>query len=289
VASEDGAGEVLLDLVRAAEQSEKQAREETGRSLNVATISRSYGSVRRQGERGASEVIDYPTLEVRDPNELRFSSPVQIDAFAEGPVYRGENQLSTKDIEEKIKEINAVELGSGDEDELEIPVESIVDEIEELTDIGAAEIVEAELEEEFEQELEGAAVLEAAEEIEELTNLAAAEIVEEELEDALELEELELEELTDLAAAQIVEEELEREINELTDVAAAEIVAEEIADQLEEELEEISELTDLAAAELVTEELAEDIIADIAALSEESTADNETEDIDFGEITEVVV
>ena len=86
---------------------------------------------RRQGERGASEVIDYPTLEVRDPNELRFSSPVQIEAFAEGPVYRGENQLSTKDIEEKIKEINAAELASGDapvlvevEDEVLIQMES---------------------------------------------------------------------------------------------------------------------------------------------------------------------
>ena len=41
-------------------------------------VSQSYATVRRQGRKGSSEVIKFPTLEVRDPNELSFSSPVQV-------------------------------------------------------------------------------------------------------------------------------------------------------------------------------------------------------------------
>merc|ERR1712192_374642 len=83
-----------------------------GRSLADPSplVSESYATVRRQGRKDSSEVIKFPTLEVRNPNELGFASPVQNTGFAAGPVYKSSNELSTKDIELKIKLINAAEI-----------------------------------------------------------------------------------------------------------------------------------------------------------------------------------
>merc|ERR1712117_976141 len=143
-----------------------------------------------------SEVIKFPTLEVRDPNELTFSSPVQKTAFAAGPVYISSNSLSTKDIEEKIKEINAAEVINKEEEILEAALgKEKAEQIEEIVDIAAAEIAAEEVAEEI------------AEEIDELTNIAAAEIV---------------------------AEEIAEEINELTKIGEAEVLAEEIGDELVE-------------------------------------------------------
>ena len=71
---------------------------------------------------------------------------VQNTAFAAGPVYKSSNELSTKDIEAKIKMINAAEVIVKEEQLLESVVNSEEEkEIEELTDIAAAEIVAEEL------------------------------------------------------------------------------------------------------------------------------------------------
>ena len=58
-----------------------------GRSLADPSplVSESYASVRRQGKKGSSEIIKFPTLEVRNPSELTFASPVQVS--------RNEDQL----------------------------------------------------------------------------------------------------------------------------------------------------------------------------------------------------
>eukprot|EP00092_Neocalanus_flemingeri_P040039 GFUD01043609.1.p1 GENE.GFUD01043609.1~~GFUD01043609.1.p1 ORF type:complete len:238 (+),score=100.83 GFUD01043609.1:31-744(+) len=152
-----------------------------GRSLEAPQVfvSQPYASVRRQGRMGGSQDIKFPTLLVRDPNELTFASPIQKTAFATGPVYTGSNELSTKDIEEKIKQINAAEFIVEEEQVLEsLLEEELEQEIDELTDLAAAEIAAEEIAEEIVEE-----------EMDELLNLAAAEIVAEELaEDIVEAE-----------------------------------------------------------------------------------------------------
>jgi len=212
-------------------------------------VSQSYATVRRQGRKGSSEVIKFPTLEVRDPNELTFSSPVQKTAFAAGPVYVSSNAFSTKDIEQKIKEINAAEIINKEEEILESVLEKEeAEEVEELVDIAAAEIATEEVAEEI------------AEEIDEITDIAAAEIVAEELAK-------EIDELIKIGEAEIVAEE----IDELTNIAAAEIAAEEIAEELVE-----LEILDNS-----------NLIEDSESTNEEGSGD--VPKIDFGDITEVVL
>merc|ERR1712027_2018 len=123
---------------------------------------------------------------VRDPNELTFSSPVQKTAFAAGPVYISSNSLSTKDIEEKIKEINAAEVINKEEEILEAALgKEKAEQIEEIVDIAAAEIAAEEVAEEIAEEINELTKIGEAEviakEIDELTNIAAAEIVGDEL------------------------------------------------------------------------------------------------------------
>ena len=110
---------------------------------------------------------------------------VKNTPFVTGPVYKSSNELSTKDIEAKIKQINALEVIVKEEQLLESIVPSEVEEeIEELTDIVAAEIVAEELAEEMAEEMvELELAEEIAEEIDELTDIEAAEIVIEELEE----------------------------------------------------------------------------------------------------------
>lgn len=228
-------------------------------------VSQSYATVRRQGRKGSSEVIKFPTLEVRDPNELTFSSPVQKTAFAAGPVYISSNSLSTKDIEEKIKEINAAEVINKEEEILEAALgKEEAEEIEELVDIAAAEIAAEEVAEEI------------AEEIDELTNIAAAEIVAEEIAE-------EINELTKIGEAEV----MAKEIDELTNIAAAEIVAEELAEEIGDELVEL----EIGSQEVTTEAVESDVLNTTedsqSTNSEEGSGDVPT--IDFGDIMEVVL
>merc|ERR1711874_871290 len=74
----------------------------------------------------------------------------QKTAFAAGPVYVSSNAFSTKDIEQKIKEINAAEIINKEEEILESVLEKEeAEEVEELVDIAAAEIAAEEIAEEL--------------------------------------------------------------------------------------------------------------------------------------------
>ena len=69
-------------------------------------------------------------------------------------MYKSNNELSTKNIEEKIKQINAADVVVKEEKRLEsLVVEEIEREIDELTDIAAAEIVAEEIAEDIFEEM----------------------------------------------------------------------------------------------------------------------------------------
>jgi len=238
---------------------------------NNVFITNSYTQVRRQGRMGAQDNIKFPTLEVRNPNELS-RGPVQEKLFARGPVYK----QSTADIEEKIREINKAVEAKIEEQEKKLEEEPTVEEVEEVIDT--------------------------------LTDLAAIEVVAEEMAEAAliadELEDVEVEVLVD------PEEEEEEDITGLVDMkvidiekSVAEAVAEEIAGEIEEELEEeIVEEVKEEAEELVEEEVLEEMVkeavidlAEAEAVedniveSEVTTVEPSEEEVDFGDITEVAV
>merc|ERR1711874_735506 len=195
---------------------------------NNVFITNSYTQVRRQGRMGAQDNIKFPTLEVRNPNELS-RGPVQEKLFARGPVYK----QSTADIEEKIREINKAVEAKIEEQEKKLEEEPTVEKVEEVIDT--------------------------------LTDLAAIEVVAEEMAQAAliadELEDVEVEVLVD-------PEEEEEDITGLVDMkvidiekSVAEAVAEEIAEEIEEELEEeIVEEVKEEAEELVEEEVLEEMV-----------------------------
>jgi len=87
----------------------KEFRSEGSRSLepinNFVIISPSYRKVRRQGRKGESLPIKFPTLKVRDPNEINFATIKEHESET-GPVFANSNNLETEDIESKIKDIN---------------------------------------------------------------------------------------------------------------------------------------------------------------------------------------
>lgn len=237
---------------------------------NNVFITNSYTQVRRQGRMGAQDNIKFPTLEVRNPNELS-RGPVQEKLFARGPVYK----QSTADIEEKIREINKAVEAKIEEQEKKLEEEPTVEEVEQVIDT--------------------------------LTDLAAIEVVAEEMAEAAliadELEDVEVEVLVD-------PEEEEEDITGLVDMkvidiekSVAEAVAEEIAEEIEEELEEeIVEEVKEEAEELVEEEVLEEMVkeavidlAEAEAVedniveSEVTTVEPSEEEVDFGDITEVAV
>merc|ERR1712107_842834 len=111
-----------------------------GDEPNNVFITNSYTQVRRQGRMGAQDNIKFPTLEVRNPNELS-RGPVQEKLFAKGPVYK----QSTADIEEKIREINKAVEAKIEEQEKKLEEEPTVEEVEQvidtLTDLAAIEVV----------------------------------------------------------------------------------------------------------------------------------------------------
>jgi len=235
---------------------------------NNVFITNSYTQVRRQGRMGAQDNIKFPTLEVRNPNELS-RGPVQEKLFARGPVYK----QSTADIEEKIREINKAVEAKIEEQEKKLEEEPTVEEVEQVIDT--------------------------------LTDLAAIEVVAEEMAEAAliadELEDVEVEVLVD-------PEEEEEDITGLVDMkvidiekSVAEAVAEEIAEEIEEELEEeIVEEVKEEAEELVEEEVLEEMVKeaviDLAEAVEDNIVESEVttvepseEEVDFGDITEVAV
>ena len=194
---------------------------------------------------------------------------LQKTAFAAGPVYRSNNELSTKDIEEKITQINAAEIIGREEQILgSMLTKEMMEEVEDLTDIAAAEIAAEEI----------------AEEIEEFTDIAAAEIAAQEVAE-------EINELTNVVAAEMAAEEVAEEINELTNIAAAEIAANEIAKEVNKVAKEVE--SDMAELDIDSmddsdkqkENNDSNIVEDTESVNEGS---GNVPTVDFGNITEVV-
>eukprot|EP00092_Neocalanus_flemingeri_P030866 GFUD01033520.1.p1 GENE.GFUD01033520.1~~GFUD01033520.1.p1 ORF type:complete len:725 (+),score=247.58 GFUD01033520.1:133-2307(+) len=136
-----------------------QFRADGRRSLepinNFVLISPSYRQVRRQGRKGESLPIQFPTLKVRDPNELNFAAKL-LEHEDSGPVFENSNSLSTEDIESKIREINvAIEAGT------EVPEvaqaterEKIIDSLEELELLSTIEPEDENVSEDIDKEPE---------------------------------------------------------------------------------------------------------------------------------------
>merc|ERR1712110_425452 len=167
---------------------------------NNVLITNSYTQVRRQGRMGAEDNIKFPTLEVRNPNELS-RGPVQNKLFTRGPVYK----KSTADIEEKIREINLAVEAKIEEQEKE-QVEEVIDT---LTDLAAIEVVAEEIAE--------AAIM--ADEMEE---------VEEGIADVVDLKVIDIGEMVAEEIAEEIEEEIVEQVKEEAEELVEELVMEEM-------------------------------------------------------------
>eukprot|EP00092_Neocalanus_flemingeri_P057232 GFUD01067961.1.p1 GENE.GFUD01067961.1~~GFUD01067961.1.p1 ORF type:complete len:725 (-),score=239.04 GFUD01067961.1:13-2187(-) len=136
-----------------------QFRADGKRSLepinNFVLISPSYRQVRRQGRKGESLPIQFPTLKVRDPNDLNLAAKL-LEHEDSGPVFENSNSLSTEDIESKIREINvAIEA------ETEVPAvaqtterEEIIESLEELELLSTIEPEDENVSEDIDKEPE---------------------------------------------------------------------------------------------------------------------------------------
>merc|ERR1711878_238143 len=165
----------------------EQFQQKAARSLEEVPgvrISKSYASVRSQGIGGQNNLVNFPTLLVRDPAEL---SPDRTDSkrdpSAKRPVFKPKD---ISEIEAEIKKINEAEVKAREE---------------------AAEAIAAELE---------AEVSEASEaDLDEITDIIAEEIVAEELENLDKMTDLAA---IDMAAEEIAEELLSADIDDLVDL-----------------------------------------------------------------------
>merc|ERR1712223_911484 len=132
----------------------EQIQQKAARSLEEmpgVRISKSYASVRSQGIGGQNNLVNFPTLLVRDPAEL---SPDRTDSkrdpSAKRPVFKPKD---ISEIEAEIKKINEAEVKAREEAaaeaiaaELEAEVsEASEADLDEITDIIAEEIVAEEL------------------------------------------------------------------------------------------------------------------------------------------------
>merc|ERR1712073_51548 len=166
----------------------EQFQQKAARSLEEVPgvrISKSYASVRSQGIGGQNNLVNFPTLLVRDPAEL---SPDRTDSkrdpSAKRPVFKPKD---ISEIEAEIKKINEAEVKAREE--------------------AAAEAIAAELE---------AEVSEASEaDLDEITDIIAEEIVAEELENLDKITDLAA---IDMAAEEVAEELLSADIDDLVDL-----------------------------------------------------------------------
>jgi len=219
---------------------------------NNVLITNSYTQVRRQGRMGAEDNIKFPTLEVRNPNELS-RGPVQNKLFTRGPVYK----KSTADIEEKIREINlAVEAKIEEQEKKLQEEEPTVKEVEEVIDT--------------------------------LTDLAAIEVVAEEIAEAAimadEMEEVEEQEIATMVDLKVVD------IEEMVAEEIAEEIEEEIVEQVKEELVEELAMVEMVKEAVIDEAEADAVEENIIEEESEVTTVGPSEDeVDFGDITEVAV
>merc|ERR1712080_263872 len=219
---------------------------------NNVLITNSYTQVRRQGRMGAEDNIKFPTLEVRNPNELP-RGPVQNKLFIRGPVYK----KSTADIEEKIREINLAVEAKIEEQENKLQVEEpTVKEVEEVIDT--------------------------------LTDLAAIEVVAEEIAEAAiladEMEEVEEQEIATMVDLKVVD------LEEMVAEEIAEEIEAEIVEQVKEELAEELAMVEMVKEAVIDEAEADAVEENIIEEESEVTTVGPSEDeVDFGDITEVAV
>jgi len=148
----------------------EQFTEKRSRSLAefpTIRVSKSYSSVRRQGDTRNVDTISFPTLTVRDPNELFTGNKKEksVGSATPRPVFQP-NVLEIAEEIKKINEIEAKKIESTEEILAEVESEFEAEEvINEIADVLAEEIAAEEL----------------ATEIKEITNVAAAEMVAEEI------------------------------------------------------------------------------------------------------------
>merc|ERR1719166_558282 len=111
--------------------------------LSPVRVSKSYSSVRRQGETRTGDNISFPTLTVRDPNELFTGNKKSADSTSATPrpVFRP-NVLEIAEEIQKINEIEAKKIESSEEILAEVEAEEMINEI---VDVLAEEIVAEEL------------------------------------------------------------------------------------------------------------------------------------------------
>jgi len=130
------------------------------RSLDTPFVfySSPYRSVRRQGRRGDTSNIKFPTLTVKDPNVFTNNREKVAEELAR-PVFR--NDLPRNDIAEKLEEINKEEEERIKEQELERDLELLVD-IDMLEKIVVAE---EEVKEEIAEDLAEEVIEEIIEEL----------------------------------------------------------------------------------------------------------------------------
>lgn len=198
---------------RGARQLTEEQFQARGRSLDTfedkpVFITSSYTQVRRQGREGVQDAIKFPTLEVRNPNELSRGA-VQNKLKSASPVYR----QATADIEEKIRKVNSAM-------EAEFEAEEREQEVMEMLEVAALAVEEEEMEE---------AALAA--EMDALTDLAAVEIVAEEM-GMSSLVDMKVEEVMALIMAEeVVNEEVEAVSEAIESVVEENIVEAEAAEE----------------------------------------------------------
>lgn len=128
---------------------------------NIFMIS-GYSQVRRQGGRSFADPIDFPTLTVKNPNQLYVNTPSKVKISVADPVYDDkEKELET--IAKKIEEINQLEgkrieeqnLQQVEDDIVEEPVvDNVEEEVTEELDYEQEEVDQQETEE-YEEDGEG--------------------------------------------------------------------------------------------------------------------------------------
>lgn len=151
----------------------EQFTEKRSRSLAElpsVRVSKSYSSVRRQGEGRTVNDLTFPTLTVRDPSELGPGRIQQKSANTVTPVF---NPNKVLEIAEEIQRINEAEVEAIEA--IESSGDAEADEfINEIVDVIAEEIIAEELVEEIDDEMTNVAAEIVAEEIiEDLKSLDA--------------------------------------------------------------------------------------------------------------------
>jgi len=236
-----------------------KARARSLDNSNVFMI-QGYSQVRRQGGRSFNgEPINFPTLSVKDPKQVKVQGSRKVQINLADPVYK-DNAETLNSIRDELEKINAAELDRfNQEQEAAVEVNDVPEVSEEEEVEVAADPVEVDVI------------------IEEETISPAAE-------DDLTILELNTESTSD--DEDLIATEAEEDVVAVEDVAAVDpIVVESIVDEEEGSGMLIPDMSlDMEAVEVVDELIKNVEEAENAILEEESTS---VPLIDFGDIQEV--